>query len=125
MTAVPHYGAYIAGSDSPEALGAKRTYVAQRRAAGLESMSGYREPEVKKVGDSAAMILLRPTQVKIMDALAFDGANTEVIARRTEVSAETVRRHLRVICKALGYTDRAELLSAVSRGKVYYRATGR
>lgn len=116
------YAMYVAGSDSPEAKKAKREYVAQRRQAGLESFSGYREPDIEITPGKAPTILLGRTGVAIMDELHRDGANTATIGRRIGVSAETVRRNLRVINSALGYTDRGELVAALAQGKIRYRA---
>lgn len=121
MEAPIHYSRYVAGADDDAALAAKREYVAQRRRAGLEPMSGYRKPQVRHVEGRAPVILLRPTQVAIVEALRVDGGTPATIARRAGVTVETVRRHLRVICSALGLEDRAELLAALLHGDVAYR----
>lgn len=114
------YALYVAGSKSPEALAAKAAYVRQRRQAGSERMSGYGLPTVEHQGGTmTALMSLR--QVEILDALRRDGADTATIGRRVGVTAETVRRHLRVICTTLGFEDRTELLAAILHGDVTYR----
>lgn len=114
------YALYVAGSKSPEALAAKAAYVRERRQAGSERMSGYGLPTVERRGGTITA-LMSQRQVEILDALRQDGANTTRIGRRVGVTAETVRRHLRVICDTLDFEDRTALLAAILHGDVTYR----
>lgn len=100
----------------------KRDYMAQRRKAGLETMQGRSTCPVKFGEDGIPTVTLSALQLAIVQALAKDGATTDTIAKRVGSTTETVRRNLRLINDSLGYTDRAELLSAVLRSDFRYVA---
>lgn len=71
--------------------------------------------------DEGVTALVSPTERKVLDALLFDGADTETIGRRVGVSESTVRRQLGSIQHGLGFPTRIAMVVAMIRGHAGYR----
>lgn len=64
--------------------------------------------------------ILRPFEVRVLEALLLDGADIETVARRAGVTRDRAKRVLADIAAGYGLS-RMEMVVALLRGQVTYR----
>lgn len=69
---------------------------------------------------SERLIVLSPSEWRVYCALRYDGANDLTIARRLDLSKNTVKTHLRRIFAKADVASRAALLAAELNGEVRF-----
>lgn len=63
-------------------------------------------------------IRIRPAQAVVVRELRRDGASNKQIARRLNLSVETVKSHLQAVYAATGCHDRTSLVLAITTGRI-------
>lgn len=71
--------------------------------------------------DEGVVALVTTTERRCLDSLLKDGADSQTIARRLQLSERTVRRHLTDVQQGLGFNTRIEMVTALFRGRAGYR----
>jgi DNA-binding NarL/FixJ family response regulator len=65
--------------------------------------------------------VLTPAEHRVLRAFLHDGADNPTLARRCDVSTETIRSHIRRILAATGCTSKAALAVAALTGRLAFR----
>jgi DNA-binding NarL/FixJ family response regulator len=67
------------------------------------------------------LVALTPAEHRVLRAFLHDGADNPTLARRCDVSTETIRSHIRRILAATATRSKAELAVAALTGRLAFR----